>query len=70
MARSAAAVVCSIVLTSMWAPPAAFAQERSLEDVKREITRRAATRTPPFDHVRATADKPHLPRVVQGSLGW
>ena len=53
MARSAAAVVCAIALTSMWTPQAAIGQERSLEDVKREITRRAATRTPPFDHVRA-----------------
>ena len=34
-------------------PSAVRAQERTLDEVKREITRRAATRTPPFDHVRA-----------------
>lgn len=53
MYRSAAALAWMIVLTSLSVPGSAVAQERSLEDVKREITRRAATRTPPFDHVRA-----------------
>jgi alpha/beta superfamily hydrolase len=40
------------LLAAFGLPPAA-AQERTLEDVKREVTRRASTRTPPFDHVRA-----------------
>lgn len=52
MARFAVAVTCAIVVI-LFGPVGAGAQERSLEDVKREITRRAATRTPPFDHVRA-----------------
>ena len=42
-----------VVILAVASAVGVSAQERTLEDVKREITRRAATRTPPFDHVRA-----------------
>jgi alpha/beta superfamily hydrolase len=46
-------LVLATALALAWYTPHASGQERSLEDVKKEITRRATTRTPPFDHVRA-----------------
>lgn len=52
MPRATIVLACATLLAGFGLLPAA-AQERTLEDVKREVTRRAATRTPPFDHVRA-----------------
>ena len=52
MPRATVVLACATLLAA-FGPSPVIAQERTLEDVKREITRRAATRTPPFDHVRA-----------------
>jgi len=49
MRRSSFAVAILIAVAST----AMSAQERSLDDVKRDVTRRVAQRQPPFDDVRA-----------------
>jgi pimeloyl-ACP methyl ester carboxylesterase len=53
MSRITVVLACVALLTIPFGQSPASAQERTLEEIKREITRRAATRTPPFDHVRA-----------------
>jgi esterase FrsA len=42
-----------VVAVAVWLAPAAIGQERSLDDVKRDIRRRVVQRQPPFDDVRA-----------------
>ena len=53
MLGTATALAGAVVISWLVAPAAALGQERTVEEVKREITRRAASRTPQFDNVRA-----------------
>ena len=53
-------LLCATALMVVW-PGIPGAQERTVDEIKREISRRAATRTPPFDHVKV----PEVELVLQ-----